>query len=59
MVIKGDMILTEEAKVAGDFLAEVCTNWEAEFQKATVIGVRILSLSIGIVFEEGEEHWKR
>ncbi|MEP0005648.1 MAG: hypothetical protein ABJ387_12010 [Balneola sp.] len=53
------MILTEEAKVAGDFLAEVCTNWEAEFQKATVIGVRILSLSIGIVFEEGEEHWKR
>lgn len=48
-----DTILTEEAKAADDFLAEVCVDWEAESQKASEFGVRVANPRIGIVFEEG------
>ncbi|HBQ61561.1 MAG TPA: TIGR01777 family protein [Balneolaceae bacterium] len=50
---KGDEVLTEEASSADDFLAEVCKNWEAESQKATDFGVRVVNPRIGIVLEEG------
>ncbi|MEO9884831.1 MAG: TIGR01777 family oxidoreductase [Balneola sp.] len=50
---QGDKILTEDAKPADDFLAEVCVNWEAESQKAAEFGVRVVNPRIGIVFEEG------
>ncbi|MAO63722.1 MAG: TIGR01777 family protein [Balneola sp.] len=50
---KGDEVLTEEASSADDFLAEVCKNWEAESQKASDFGVRVVNPRIGIVLEEG------
>ena len=50
---RGDLVLTEEAKAADDFLAEVCLDWEAESQKAAEFGVRVVNPRIGIVFEEG------
>tara|TARA_R110002124_G_scaffold280490_1_gene453768 strand:+ start:6435 stop:7334 length:900 start_codon:yes stop_codon:yes gene_type:complete len=50
---QGNTILTEEAKAADDFLAEVCVDWEEESQKAAEFGVRVVNPRIGIVFEEG------
>lgn len=50
---RGDEVLTEDAKTAEDFLAEVCKDWEKESQRATEIGVRVANPRIGIVFEEG------
>ncbi|MDR9415164.1 MAG: TIGR01777 family oxidoreductase [Gracilimonas sp.] len=49
----GDKVLSEEAKVADDFLAEVCQKWEAASQKASEFGVRVVNPRIGIVLEEG------
>ena len=50
---QGDNVLTEEHEAANDFLANVCVDWEAESQKATQFGVRVVNPRIGIVFEEG------
>lgn len=36
-----------------DFLAQVCQNWEAEAQKVTEYGVRLVILRIGIVLANG------
>ena len=36
-----------------DFLAQVCQNWEAEAQKVTEFGVRLVILRIGIVLANG------
>ncbi|MEM8717688.1 MAG: TIGR01777 family oxidoreductase [Cyanobacteria bacterium P01_G01_bin.39] len=36
-----------------DFLAQVCKNWEAEAQKVTESGVRLVILRIGIVLANG------
>lgn len=49
----GDDLLTEDTSTADDFLAEVCKNWEAESQKASEFGVRVVNPRIGIVLEEG------
>lgn len=49
----GDQILDEEAQIANDFLAEVCKKWEAEAQKATNLGVRVINPRMGIVLEKG------
>ena len=44
----------EESDAAGnDFLAQVCQNWEAEAQKVTEYGVRLVILRIGIVLANG------
>lgn len=50
---QGDAIITEEHKAANDFLAKVCIDWEAESQKASKFGVRVVNPRIGIVLEEG------
>ena len=50
---QGDEVLTEESNVANDFLAKVCVDWEAESQKASKLGVRVVNPRIGIVLEEG------
>ncbi|XWN36344.1 MAG: TIGR01777 family oxidoreductase [Balneola sp.] len=50
---QGDAILTEEYKIADDFLAKVCEDWEKESQQAKELGVRVVNPRIGIVFEEG------
>jgi len=44
----------KESDAAGsDFLAQVCQNWEAEAQKVTEYGVRLVILRIGIVLANG------
>ena len=50
---RGDTLLDETAELADDFLAKVCKDWEAESQRATTMGVRVVNPRIGIVFEEG------
>ena len=46
---RGDELLTEESAPATGFLAEVCKAWEEEAAKARDLGVRVVSLRIGIV----------
>ena len=48
----GDSIKTENDPAADDFLAKVCVDWEAEAQKATELGVRVVNPRIGIVLEK-------
>ena len=46
---RGDELLDESAPLAEGFLAEVCLAWEAEAARAKELGVRVVSLRIGIV----------
>jgi hypothetical protein len=44
----------DESSPAGtDFLAQVCQAWEAEAQKVTAVGVRLVILRLGIVLGDG------
>ncbi len=50
---RGDTVLDESASSdEKDFLAQVCIAWEAESQKATEFGVRVVNPRIGIVLEK-------
>ncbi len=46
---RGDELLTEESAPGAGFLAEVCRAWESEAAKARALGIRVVSLRIGIV----------
>jgi uncharacterized protein len=46
---RGDDVLTESAKPGTDFLAGVCVAWEAEANRATALGVRVVTPRIGVV----------
>ncbi len=46
---RGDEVLDESAPPADDFLAKVCVAWEAEAQRAKLLGVRVVLPRIGIV----------
>ena len=48
-----DEELTEEAPPGSDFLAEVCSAWEAEAQKAEGGGARVCRMRIGLVLGAG------
>ena len=50
---QGERLLPESAKAGGDFLAEVCTAWEREAERASELGVRVVKLRIGIVLGAG------
>ncbi|MFQ5882501.1 MAG: TIGR01777 family oxidoreductase [Candidatus Methylomirabilales bacterium] len=50
---RGEEELTEEAGPGSDFLAEVCTAWEAEARRAEEFGVRVVMLRTGIVLGRG------
>lgn len=43
----------ETSNSGNDFLAQVCQNWEAEAQKVTESGVRLVILRVGIVLANG------
>lgn len=45
--------LDEASKPGEDFLAQVCLDWEAEAQKVTQLGVRLVILRLGIVLGMG------
>lgn len=49
----GDDSYTEESPTGTDFLAEVCHEWEAEGQKATELGIRVVHVRIGLVLGLG------
>lgn len=46
---RGDELLDESAGAGTGFLADVCRQWEAAAQPADALGVRTVSLRIGIV----------
>ncbi len=46
---RGDEMLTEESSKGEGFLAEVCTAWEAESNKAKDFGARVVMPRIGVV----------
>ncbi len=46
-------IFDENSPSGNDFLAQVCQNWEAEAQKVTEFGVRLVIFRIGIVLANG------
>lgn len=43
----------ESSEAGNDFLASVCQAWEAEAQKVTQVGVRLVILRLGIVLGNG------
>ena len=45
----GDAELTESSPPGRNFLAEVCTAWEAETEEAAKAGIRVVNLRVGIV----------
>jgi uncharacterized protein (TIGR01777 family) len=46
---RGDEALVESAAPGDDFLARVCSDWEAACQPARDAGVRVVNLRIGVV----------
>jgi uncharacterized protein (TIGR01777 family) len=50
---RGDEKLEEAAPPGSDFLADVCVGWEREAATARELGVRVVSIRIGIVLGAG------
>jgi uncharacterized protein (TIGR01777 family) len=46
---RGDELLTERSEPGAGFLADVCCAWEGEASNARDLGVRVVSVRIGIV----------
>src|SRR5258707_370917 len=56
---QGDQILTESAMPGGDYLAEVCKEWEKEAGLAESLGIRVARIRIGIVLGTGHSDTQR
>lgn len=50
---RGDEVLGETAGPGTDFLARVCVGWEREAMRAEALGVRVVTLRIGLVMSRG------
>jgi hypothetical protein len=46
---RGDEVLDESSSTGNDFLAEVCTAWEAATQPAVDAGIRVVLMRSGLV----------
>lgn len=46
---RGDEELSEESAGGNGFLAEICTDWEAEAKRAETLGVRVVCCRLGVV----------
>lgn len=46
---RGDQFLTEKSPPGKGFLAEVCKKWEAVTEPATIRGIQVVQLRIGVV----------
>lgn len=49
----GDRVVTEESGPGDGFLAQLCTDWEAEACRAEEFGHRVVRLRTGVVLGEG------
>ncbi len=47
----GDEALDEDAPAGTDFLAEVCRTWEAEADRASELGLRVVKVRTGVVLD--------
>lgn len=50
---RGDEPVAEDEPAGDDFLAELCKAWQAEAQKASEAGARVVILRIGVVLGRG------
>lgn len=50
---RGDETLDESASHGSGFLSDVCIGWEREAQRAAELGVRVVSVRVGIVLGKG------
>ncbi len=50
---RGDEVLDESSGPGGDFLAEVCGAWEREARAAEALGVRVVTVRIGLALAPG------
>jgi len=48
---RGSEILTESSAPGSDYLAEVCAAWERNAREAESLGIRVVSIRIGIVLD--------
>lgn len=46
---RGDEVLTEKSALGEGFLATVCKEWETQAKKAEALGMRVVSVRIGVV----------
>lgn len=46
---RGEEVLTEESSLGEGFLAAVCREWEEETKKAEALGIRVVTVRIGVV----------
>ncbi len=56
---RGDTVLTEKAAPGGDFLAQVCFDWEASTAEAESLGVRRVVSRTGIVLTNEGGAWPK
>ncbi len=56
---RGDTVLTEKAAPGGDFLAQVCFDWEASTAEAESLGVRRVVTRTGIVLSNEGGAWPK
>ena len=50
---KREELIDESAQSGGDFLSQVCVDWEAEAEKASGLGVRVVSVRTAHVLGKG------
>lgn len=46
---RGDELLTEHSAAGAGFLADVCREWEEEVARASALGIRTVSVRVGVV----------
>ncbi len=50
---RGDETISEASPAGSDFGAKLCSEWEAEAEKASALGVRVVTLRTGMVLGRG------